>query len=97
MSRGLRVARQVELPIWYKGHLLANPLKIDMIVEEIVIVECKATLQPHDIFEVQLLTYLRLSELRVGLVINFGQKLVKDGIRRIINGKGEQSQPPKIP
>ena len=59
--------RQILLPISYKGHILANPLKVDLIVADLVIVECKATTQYNDIFESQLLTYLRLSERKLGL------------------------------
>jgi GxxExxY protein len=54
-------------------------------VNERVIVECKATTQYNSIFEVQLLTYLRLTGLKLGLVINFGEPLVKDGIHRVVN------------
>lgn len=84
--RGLRVKRQDPLPIPYKGHFLATPLRIDLVVGDRVIVECKATNQHHEIFEAQLLTYLRLSGMKLGLVINFGERLVKDGIRRVVNG-----------
>src|SRR3990172_5188366 len=59
-QRGLAVARQQPVPIVYKGHTLASPLKIDVMVNGLVIVECKATVQYNAIFEVQLLTYLRL-------------------------------------
>jgi GxxExxY protein len=83
---GLKVQRQQELPIPYKGHTLASPLKIDLIVGEKVIVECKATVQYHTIYEAQLLTYLRLTGLKLGLVVNFGEKRVKDGIHRVVNG-----------
>jgi GxxExxY protein len=85
-QRGLNVQRQVLLPISYKGHILATPLKIDLIVADLVIVECKATTQYNDIFESQLLTYLRLSDRKLGLVINFGERLVKNGIHRVVNG-----------
>jgi GxxExxY protein len=85
-QRGLDVQRQVPLPIHYKGQTLATPLKIDLIVSELVIVECKATTQYNDIFESQLLTYLRLSDRKLGLVINFGERLVKNGIHRVVNG-----------
>jgi len=73
------------LPIVYKGSELANPLKIDLIVENIVIVECKATTKYSEIFESQLLTDLRLSGLKLGLVVNFGEPLLKDGIHRVVN------------
>jgi GxxExxY protein len=80
------VRRQVSLPIPYKGQTLAIPLRIDLIVGELVIVECKAATQYNDIFEAQLLTYLRLTGLKLGLVINFGERLVKNGIHRVVNG-----------
>lgn len=85
-QQGLKVERQVSLPIAYKGQHLASPLKIDLIVGEKVIVECKATIQYNPIFETQLLTYLRLTKLKLGLVINFGERLVKNGIHRVVNG-----------
>ncbi len=86
VGRGLRVDRQVEVPIRYKGRLLATPLKLDLLVEKQVIVEIKATAAYNPIFEAQALTYLRLMDLRLALVINFGEKLVKDGIHRVVNG-----------
>ncbi len=82
----LKVQRQVQLPIPYKGQVLAAPLRIDLIVQELVIVECKATSQYNTIFEVQTLTYLRLTGFKLGLVINFGERLVKDGVLRVVNG-----------
>jgi len=85
-QHGLSVQRQISLPIHYKGQILATPLKIDLVVSNLVIIECKATTQYNDIFEAQLLTYLRLRELKLGLVINFGERLVKNGIHRVVNG-----------
>ena len=85
-QRGLGVKRQVPQPINYKGARLASPLVIDLLVEDLVIVENKATTQYNSIFEVQCLTYLRLSGRKLGLVINFGERLVKDGIHRVVNG-----------
>jgi len=69
-ERRLNVARQESLPIRYKGRVLASPLAIDVLVEDLVIVENKASTQYNAIFEVQCLTYLRLSGLKLGLVIN---------------------------
>ena len=83
--RGLLVERQLQVPISYKGNPLTSPLRLDLLVEKKVIVECKATTQYNNIFEAQLLTYLRLLDLRVGLVINFGEKTVKRGIHRVVN------------
>ena len=87
--KGLAVQRQLMLPIPYKGQTLASPLKIDLIVNEKVIVECKSTTKYNEIFEAQTLTYLRLTGLKLGLVVNFGEKRVKDGIHRVVNGLQE--------
>jgi GxxExxY protein len=84
-ERGLMVERQKEVPIRYKGMSLATPLRIDLLIDELVIVECKATSNYNAIFEAQLMTYLRLTGLEVGLVINFGERFVKNGIKRVWN------------
>ena len=78
--RGLQVERQKAVPILYKGKRLATDLRCDLVVE------CKATTAHNPIFETQALTYLRLMDLRLALVVNFGQRLVKDGILRVVNG-----------
>lgn len=82
---GLTIARQVELPIIYKSNELSAPLRIDLRVGHKVIVECKVMERYNSIFEAQTLTYLRLSGLKLGMVINFGRHLVKDGIHRVVN------------
>ena len=81
----LAVERQVKTPIIYKGKTLASPLRIDLLVNSKVVVECKAVSELNDIVYAQTLTYLRLKNLRLGLVINFGEKLVKNGLRRVVN------------
>jgi GxxExxY protein len=83
--RGMKVERQKSVPIAYKGRRLATDLRIDMLVGDRVIVECKATTLHNRLFEAQALTYLRLMDLRLALVINFGQRLVREGIRRVVN------------
>jgi GxxExxY protein len=83
---GLPVGRQVEMPIIYKGIELSLPLRMDLVVGRKVIVECKATSHYNALFEAQTLTYLRLSGLKLGLVVNFGERMVKDGIHRVVNG-----------
>ena len=70
----------------YKGQILSAALRLDLLVGRLVIVECKATTDYNPIFESQTLTYLRLTGLKLGLVINFGQRLVKRGIHRVVNG-----------
>ncbi len=85
-QRGLSVKRQVSLPIPYKGRILASPLRIDVIVGDLVVVECKAVAEYNAIFEAQTLTYLQLTGTKLGMVINFGERVVKDGIHRVVNG-----------
>ena len=85
---GLEVDRQLSIPIRYKNNMLATHLKLDLLVAKLVIVECKATAKYNEVFEAQTLTYLRLAEKKLGLVINFGERLVKDGIHRVVNGLG---------
>jgi GxxExxY protein len=83
--RGTKVERQLPIRLNYKGRYLERPLRLDLKVGGIVLVENKATTEWHPVFEAQMLTYLRLTGLRLGLVINFGERYVKDGIRRVVN------------
>ncbi|MBP6440050.1 MAG: GxxExxY protein [Caldilineaceae bacterium] len=85
-ARSVPVKRQLSLPIVYKGITMADPLRVDLLVGDLVIVECKATTDYSPIYEAQALTYLRLMNLRLALVINFGARLVRDGIHRVVNG-----------
>ncbi|MEQ8790876.1 MAG: GxxExxY protein [Pirellulaceae bacterium] len=91
---GLEVKRQLQLPIPYKGSLLASPLRIDLMVGDIVIVECKAVNQFNDVFKAQLLTYLRLTGLKLGLIVNFGETMLRNGIHRVVNGLGQDGACP---
>ena len=84
-SRLLSVETQLEVPIIYKGNSLTSPLRLDLLVERKVIVETKAVIVYNTIFETQALTYLRLMNLKLALVINFGEKRVANGIHRIVN------------
>lgn len=85
MLRGLSVARQVPLPIEYKGVHLDCGYRLDLVVADSVIVELKSIEKLLPIHEAQLLTYLRLSGKRVGLLLNFNVKLLTDGIvRRVL-------------
>jgi len=70
----------------YKGVKIRDPLFLDILVEDKIIVEVKATEKEHPIHQVQLLTYLRLTGFRLGLIINFGSTHVKEGVKRVING-----------
>ena len=84
-NQGLVVERQKEIKIRYKDTELATPLRLDLLVDERVIVGCKAVVAYNAIFEAQALTYLRLTRLKLALVINFGERIVKNGIHRVIN------------
>jgi len=84
--RGLRFERQKPLAIQYKGRRVAADLRIDMWVERQVVVELKAVERILPVHEAQLLTYLRLSKTRLGLLINFNVPVLKDGLKRMING-----------
>ncbi|NCU04150.1 MAG: GxxExxY protein [Chitinophagaceae bacterium] len=84
IAQGLTVRRQVALPVYYKGENIGIDFKIDLLVEEEVIVELKAVENLLPIHEAQLITYLKLSEMHLGLLINFNVKLLKDGIKRMV-------------
>lgn len=81
-SRGLRVAVQVALPVVYEGMKVELGYRLDLVVEEAVIVELKAQARLLAVHEAQLLSYLKLSGYRVGLLINFHASRLKDGIKR---------------
>lgn len=85
-DRGLNIQQQKALPVIYKEIKLNAGYRIDMIVEDKIIVEIKSVESLADIHFAQLLTYLKLTELRLGLLINFNCTLLKSGIKRIVNG-----------
>ena len=85
-ARGLFVESELQVPILYKGNSLATPLRLDILVEKRVIVEAKSVINYNKIFEAQALTYLRLLNLKLALVINFGERRVSNGINRVVNG-----------
>jgi GxxExxY protein len=84
--RGVKVERQRTVPLVYKGKRLASDLRVDLLLENRVFVECKATIANTPVFQAQALTDLRLMDLELALVVNFGMRLVKDGINRVANG-----------
>jgi GxxExxY protein len=86
---GLRVETQVSVPLVFRGVKLGKPLRLDVLVEDMVIVEIKAVGVVHDVEGSKLLSYLRLSDRRLGLIINFHEPRLKDGIRRVVNGLQE--------
>lgn len=85
-KRGLRVERQKAIPVIYEEVRLEEGFRADLVVEDKVIIELKSVEAVARVHKKQVLTYLRLSNLRLGLLINFGEELVKDGISRVVNG-----------
>jgi GxxExxY protein len=84
--RDVRFERQKPVPIFYKDVKLGVPLRLDLIAEEKVIVDLKAKEEATPFDRARLLSYLRLSNLKLGLIINFHSILLKDGIERVVNG-----------
>ena len=83
-SRRVPFLSQLSLPVLYDGINIEAGLRVDMIVDRSIIVELKAAEVMHPIYTAQLLTYLKLTGLRLGLLINFNVPLIRDGIRRIV-------------
>ena len=84
--RGLEAERQRPIQLVYKGVALDETYRIDLLVEDKVIVECKAVEKDNPIFASQLLTYLKITGLKLGVVVNFGKSRVVDGFERVVNG-----------
>ena len=84
-QRGLNVERQVKVPVVYKGNVLETDLRLDLIVEDKVIVELKSVEEMKKVFAKQLLTYLRLMNKMVGLLVNFNTDNILTSITRIVN------------
>lgn len=81
---GIPYQRQLELPNTYNGELIDAGLRLDVLASERVIVELKAVEEMNPLYDAQVLTYLKLSKKRLGLLINFNVKLLKNGIKRIV-------------
>ena len=89
-NRGFEVASEVPMPVVYEGHKLEVGYRIDLIVEHRVVVELKSVEALHPIHQAQLLSYMRLSGIPVGLLINFNVLHLRDGIKRMVDGKDWQ-------
>jgi GxxExxY protein len=85
-KRGLAVDRQVVIPIQYDGLAFEEGFRADLVVADALIIELKSVESISPVHKKQLLTYLRLADKRLGLLINFGANLIKDGIFRVVNG-----------
>ncbi|AYM99482.1 GxxExxY protein [Chryseobacterium sp. 3008163] len=82
---GFEVKSQVVLSLKYKSEVIDNAYRVDLIVEDKVIIEVKSVLEINPISYSQILTYLKLTNIKLGLLINFNTPLIKDGIHRIVN------------
>ena len=84
-DRGLNIVRQAEVEVWYKDRRLENKLRLDILVNGIVIVEVKSVERVLPVHESQLLSYLRLSNKKLGLLVNFNTVVLRSSIRRVVN------------
>ena len=86
VKRGLHVDRQVEVPIEIEGHRLKNQMRLDILVEHRVIIEIKSVIDMREVFHLQLLTYLKLTKLHRGVLVNFNTDSINDSIWLKVNG-----------
>lgn len=84
-QRNIPVQAQVQVPVYYKNIVLKDPMRVDLLVDRKVIIEIKATEKEHAVHKAQILTYLRLTGLKLGLLLNFGQERLLDGLTRVVN------------
>jgi GxxExxY protein len=90
LTMGKNVQTEVPVPIYYKNEVVQNDgFRLDILIDETIVVELKSVAQIQDIHKKQLLTYLRLAKKPLGLLINFNEVLLKDGITRIVNSPPE--------
>lgn len=87
VQAGLHVQRQLPVPIKFDGLEFDEGFRADLVVEGLVIIELKSIEKIHPVHKKQLLTYLKLTDLKLGYLLNFGDELMKNGITRIINGQ----------
>lgn len=85
-QQGLKVETEVSIPVVYGRVQIETAFCADLIVDQCLLIELKSVEQVNPIHKKQLLTYLRLSELKLGLLINFNEELIKNGIHRVVNG-----------
>ncbi len=83
-KRGLKYKRQVDIPIVYDGLIFNEGLRLDVLVEDLIICELKAVDEMNPVWEAQILSHLKLTDKRLGFLVNFNVSLIKNGIKRII-------------
>jgi GxxExxY protein len=93
-DRGLSVATQVSIPIRHKNVVIENAFRVDLLVERTLVIELKSTERDSALYPKQLLTYLKVMNLPLGLLLNFGQETFKQGIQRVVNNHRESTTTP---
>ena len=91
-NKGLKVERQLSLPIEYESIVIPDAYRVDLLVEGKLVIELKSVRELNELHFAQLLTYLRLLDCTLGLLINFNVPLFKDGVRRVVNNYIENEQ-----
>lgn len=86
-AQGFHVERQVPVPVYYKGERLQNDLRLDLIVDDCIILELKSVTEYRKLFEKQLYTYLVLKNCEMGYVVNFNEESLQDGIHAVYNSR----------
>ena len=95
VKHGFKVERQKKLPIVYDGIRLDAGYRLDLLVNDAVIVEVKAVQRIHPVHEAQLLSYLRMTDRKLGLVINFNMKMLRDRVKRVVNNFWKSQRSPR--
>ena len=84
-KKGLKVENQVFLPLFYKGRQLNKNFRIDILIENVIIIEVKSISDIYPVDEAQLVSYMKLAKIKLGYLINFNEAMLRDGIRRKVN------------
>jgi len=82
---GIMAENQIEIPLIYKGYALTNPLRIDILVENEIIIEIKSVEKMYPVFEAQIISYLKLMDKKLGFLVNFNTPVFKQGVKRFVN------------
>ncbi|HEY0148377.1 MAG TPA: GxxExxY protein [Allosphingosinicella sp.] len=94
-ERGLKVEEQKPVPVTYRGIVIREAFRVDLLVENSLIIEIKSVERLAPVHAKQLLTYLRLSDCPLGLLMNFGAEMFRDGVKRVINNRSDYLAPPR--
>ena len=95
-KNGLKTERQKTFPLKYKSTYLEEAFRVDLLVEDKLVIEIKSVESVNNAHKKQVLTYLRCLNLRLGLLLNFGEATLQQGIARVVNGLPERKEPPSL-